>query len=114
MSFVASVVLTPVPTSLAVVPIVVNAGAAILPAVIAGVGSVVALLFKPRELLRACRRRPMVPVGVAVAGAAVWFGISRLSTGGPVLAAQAGQSGAAAARRTDWAQVALDLIDREQ
>ena len=45
-------------TPLAVVPIFVNAGAAILPAVLAGIVSLAAILFKPREWLRICRTLP--------------------------------------------------------
>ena len=59
---------------LAVIPIFVNAGAAILPAVLAGVSSFLALLLRPRELARACRRRPGVAVGVVLALPALWFG----------------------------------------
>ena len=44
--------------TLAVVPIFVNAGAALLPTLVAGAGSVVMLLFKPKEIGRAsCRER---------------------------------------------------------
>ena len=47
---------------LAVVPIVVNAGAAILPGDLAAITTFMALLFKPRELLRVCREKPSVPI----------------------------------------------------
>src|SRR5262249_17752684 len=63
---------------LAVVPIFVNAGSALLPAIIAPVVSGVALLFKPRELLAVCRSRPvaaiegLLGVGLGVAGG-VWL-----------------------------------------
>jgi len=48
------------PVDLAVVPIFVNAGAALLPAIIAGLASVFALIFKPRELFALFRRKPQV------------------------------------------------------
>lgn len=61
-------------TCLAVVPIFVNAGAALLPALVAGVASALAVLFKPRELWQLCRRRPMTPVAVVTCAAAVGMG----------------------------------------
>jgi outer membrane protein assembly factor BamB len=62
--------------SLAVVPIFVNAGTALVPALLAGAASVGALFFKPRELLAACRRRPMVPVVVVIVAGGIWMGVS--------------------------------------
>jgi len=53
--------------SLAVVPVFVNTGAAVLPALLGGLASAAALLFRPRELAQACRRKPHVPLGVAAA-----------------------------------------------
>lgn len=50
--------------SLAVVPIVVNAGAAVLPMILGGLASALALLLRPRELLAACRRYPLRMAGV--------------------------------------------------
>lgn len=61
-------------STVAVVPIFVNAGASVLPMVIGPVLSGVALLFKPRELIRVFRRRPIVPVIILVVGAGLWFG----------------------------------------
>src|SRR3954452_17863883 len=49
--------------SLAVVPIFVNAVPALLPAILAGAASVVAVLFKPREMIQLCRSRPEIPLG---------------------------------------------------
>ena len=42
----------------AVVPIFTNLGAAVLPMVLAAIGSVVAIAFRPKELLRLCRENP--------------------------------------------------------
>jgi hypothetical protein len=55
--------------ALAVVPVFVNAGAVLLPALLAGLVSALALLFKPRELFRVCKKKPYVPL-IVVAG--VW------------------------------------------
>jgi outer membrane protein assembly factor BamB len=61
----------------AVVPIVVNAGAAILPAIVAGAASFFGLLMRPRELVRTCRRRPFAALstvgGMAAAGIGIWL-----------------------------------------
>jgi len=57
----------PLVFDLAVVPVFVNAGAALLPALLAGLASALALLFKPRELARACRKKPYVPL-IVVSG----------------------------------------------
>ena len=61
---------------LAVVPIVVNAGAAVLPAILAGIVSVVAVVFRPREWGRVAREKPYVPVVIlavaAVIGGVMW------------------------------------------
>ncbi len=53
-------------TPLAVVPIVVNAGAALLPAFLAGTVSFVAILFKPKEMLRICKAKPWIPITVLI------------------------------------------------
>ncbi len=104
-----------------VVPVFVNTGAALLPAVLAGVASVLGLLFKPRELARLCWRKPWVPmlvVGMAVGG---YFLIGWLLD-----TAAAGAAGATATApsdtrprqgaqaRGDWAAVALELIRQEE
>ena len=50
---------------LAVVPLFVNAGAALLPALVAGAASFLSLLLRPGEVYRLARRRPLVPVAIA-------------------------------------------------
>jgi len=98
---------------LAVVPIFVNAGAAILPTLVAAITSVLVVLFKPRELLGLIRRRPLLcglcagVVAVAVAAAILGLRGQR-----PVREGQIQTAGAAA--RYDWTQVALDLIAQGQ
>ncbi|MDD4888602.1 MAG: PQQ-binding-like beta-propeller repeat protein [Phycisphaerae bacterium] len=90
--------------SFAVVPIFVNTGAALLPTLAAGIASALALLFKPRELVRACRRRPfvaaLVPLGIVALAAALWYWAHRPTPPPP--------------RRIDWAQVAVDLLRRDR
>ena len=51
--------------SVAVVPIFVSVGSAVMPTVAAALASVLAVAFKPRELWRLVRRRPGVALGVA-------------------------------------------------
>lgn len=104
--------------SVAVVPIFVNAGAAVLPAVLAGAASFVALLFKPKALLAACRRRPWVPA-VVVASAGLAWALGAWAFGGGSTARAAGDGEAAPAAgygpvHRDWAEVARALIRREK
>ena len=54
---------------LAVVPVFVNTGAALLPAIVAGLASFVAILLQPGQLVRVCREKPYWPLGI-LAGAA--------------------------------------------
>lgn len=105
-------------SSLAVVPIFVNAGAAVLPAVLAGAASAAALLLRPRALLAACRRRPWVPMLIVAAGAALWFaGAWALGDHTAQAAATAGGGYSTAPGggfHRDWGRVALDILQREQ
>ncbi|MGJ8696405.1 MAG: PQQ-binding-like beta-propeller repeat protein [Verrucomicrobiaceae bacterium] len=102
---------------LGVVPIVVNAGAALLPAMLAGAASFVALLFKPREMIRACKDRPGRFFGVVGAIAAItaviWFWPSPAPEGGERSArARVGNTTAASdgGVTVDWTRVALARI----
>jgi outer membrane protein assembly factor BamB len=95
----------------AVVPIFVNAGAAVLPAILGALASTLTLLLRPRELLRACRRRPLaasaVLSGVIVAAIACSLLCARSqATGG-------GESDEGPAR-PDWAKVALEILRRRE
>ena len=97
---------------LGVVPVFVNAGAALLPAIVAGMASVVAVLLKPRELWRICRTRPHIPLLVVAGVAGLYFGISWLMA--PAAPAE-GRKLLSAPGRTDWAQVAIRILeDRER
>src|SRR5690349_12743501 len=100
---------------MAVVPIFVNAGSAILPAIAAPIVSGLALLLKPRELVAVCRSRPLGTIvtilllAILVAGG-VWL--------------LHGTSASARARPTehplrnelkiDWHQEALRILNGEQ
>ena len=92
-------------TPLAVVPIFVNAGTAVLPTVLAALGGAAALLLRPSALLAAVRRRPGMTIAAlfAVAGGvalSVW-----LLSPKPLVKVPA---------RTDWVAVAKQIIAREQ
>ena len=92
--------------SLAVVPIFVNVGAAVFPAVIAAVGSVLGVLFRPRELAGMCVRRPAVAVsaGGGLAGIVI---LAILLAGSTPSASRR-----KADRQIDWNEVALRIIAR--
>ena len=94
---------------LAVVPIVVNVGAAVLPAILGGVVSAASILFRPRELVRAVRRRPWMPVLIAAVAAGLWWLVGWIIAVWP--AAPAPTRGA---ETIDWAQLATEAIHREQ
>jgi len=95
---------------LAVVPIFVNAGTALAPAIVAGAASVVALLLKPREMVSLCRRRPAIPLGVVVAIFAVWWGVNWVMGAGGA----GGRARGDTTPKRDWAKVAMDIIRRER
>ena len=60
---------------LAVVPVFVNTGAALLPAIAAMLASFVAILLRPRQLVRICREKPYWPLGILAGAVGVWLGI---------------------------------------
>ena len=97
-------------TTLAVVPILVNAGAALLPALIAGLVSFLAILFKPWEWIRFCRTRPAVPIGLVAAALLAWFGMRFFAPPAPA-SSRSGDS--ASASEVDWVRFALDLQKEE-
>ena len=102
--------------SLAVVPVFVNTGAALLPALIAGLTSFVAILFKPKLLIRTCREKPYWPIGIVVAGVAIYFGIGWF-TAAPADTASADPAGMSAAtgpqmmQPDDWVRLARKLAN---
>ncbi len=101
---------------LAVIPIVVNAGAALLPAILAGAASFAALLFKPKELMRACAAHPgrvvivLAVVGVLTALVMFWpapkAGVSSARRAVPAVDAATGSG----MMNIDWTRVALARI----
>jgi outer membrane protein assembly factor BamB len=96
-----------------VVPIFTSAGAALLPTILAATVSIVAVLFRPRELWRIVSREPMI-FGIsagAVAFSVVLIG-GLLVFGLPFRAAP--HSAANATVTIDWAKVAEDIIAKEQ
>jgi len=100
----------------AVVPIFVNAGAAILPALAAGIATFVALLFKPKALLQVCKQRPLVPLAILVAiggiAAAIYFWPAPGGTAGKTRSQTRGATGAGAVPiYIDWTEVALARIE---
>lgn len=102
---------------LAVIPVFVNAGAALFPALLAGLASAVSLVFKPRELFRLCRRKPQVPLIVLTVGVVVFLLVKWMASPGGGDAAETGRGGGAApaaASGTDWSKVALELIRQEE
>jgi outer membrane protein assembly factor BamB len=103
---------------LAVVPIVTSAGSAVLPTLIAAGGTFVGLLFKPRELWAACKRKPHVPLLVVAGAATLWGGIHLLQTRDEGRAAQRARNPAAAgtvrAGPTDWTRIALEIIQQQK
>ncbi len=106
----------PIPeTSPAVVPIFVNAGAALFPAIIAGFASVAAIIMKPKELVAAFKRKPWMPFLVIAIGAGLWFGGSWAFGPHQAVAATTGTTVAGEpTSKTDWAAVALDILRRDK
>lgn len=98
---------------LAVVPIFVNAGAAVLPTILGALVTAGSLILRPRELVRTCRRRPLVALLVLAALAGVSTLVGVLLTRDNAQAAQRADRPRAAGQR-DWAKIAVEIIEREQ
>lgn len=90
--------------SFAVVPILVQAGTAALPAIAAGATTLLAVVFRPGEWIRFWREKP---AATALVVAAICFG-------GWCLFALGHRKADRAAVGTDWNQVALEILRREQ
>ena len=98
---------------IAVIPIVINTGAAALPALVAAVASVAAILCKPRALARLLRRRWLlssVLMGGLILFMAAAMGWRHAGSG----VRRAGRNELPGAGRIDWAKVAEDLIAQER
>ncbi len=107
--------LSPFDFNLGVVPVLVNTGAAALPAIMAAMVSAVAILFKPRELWRACRRHPWIPALIAVLAVGGYFGVTwAMNAEEPKAGSPRRESaGTMLAGGGDWSQVALEIIRAE-
>jgi len=97
---------------LAVVPVFVNTGAALLPALIAGLTGFVTILFKPRQLIRVCREKPLRPLGFVIGVIAIWMAMVWIPGGEtePVRPARSANSVAGAMMTPDdWVRLAREL-----
>ena len=102
---------------LGVVPVFVNAGAAVLPAILAALASVITVLLSPRRLARLCVRKPYVPVLVIGCLVGAYFlGTWLWSTddGRQPAKASDGWLAAASPSGTDWAKVAIEILRQEE
>src|SRR4051812_3874584 len=107
--------ITELSTPTAVVPIFVNAGAALVPTLIAGLTSVLAILLKPKELLTLFRRKPWLPVSVIAGLAVLGFAIAHLLAP-PAQARGTGlptSVGHVPPPQEDWTKLALELLEAE-
>jgi len=105
----------------AVVPVVANLGTALLPALFAGLGTAVALLLKPKDLIRACRANPARAVGtlfgIAAVAALGWWVFFAPTPEEPVAGRRAAPGSAVTASTgsaTNWTAVALELIKQRE
>jgi hypothetical protein len=99
-----------------VVPVVAQAGTALFPLIVLAVTSTIGLLLKPRELLRMFRKKPWIPVLLAALGLGGWWMVRWLTTpsDAPTTSSRTLPTSApSAGPRTDWARVALALIEQE-
>ena len=100
---------------LGVVPVVAQAGTALFPLIVLAITSTIGLLLKPRELLRVFRQKPWIPALLVALAVGSWWLIDWL-TRAPTTSAHLASSAAstpANGTRTDWAKVALALIEQE-
>ena len=101
----------PILDTLAVVPVVFNAGAAVLPALLGALASVVTLLFKPKELFAACKRRPLVPLALVALGFAIFLWVRH--TPAKVVSERSIRADVSSGSSQDWAAVAMEIIRQE-
>ena len=101
----------PIPDTLAVVPVVFNAGAAVLPALLGALASVVTLLFKPKELFAACKRRPLVPLVFVILCVVIFFWIRH--TPADATTERVANEKVSLDSGHDWAAVAMEIIRQE-
>ena len=90
--------------TIAVVPIFVNAGAAMLPAIVAALTSLVALLLSPKAMWKLCRRKPWLPMAVVAIGVGLYYS-PRLFPGAPPSAGGGGGNSG-----IDWPVIAREIL----
>jgi outer membrane protein assembly factor BamB len=107
-------------TALGVVPVFFNAGVALLPAILAALASLAALVVRPGNLWRACKARPWTAVAavacLAGLGGLTWWTMSVFGDTArrkPAPAAR-GETALAAAAHIDWAAVAVEWIRQDR
>jgi outer membrane protein assembly factor BamB len=99
--------------TIAVIPIFVNAGTAVLPTIMAAAASVALVVFKPRELVHLLGRRP-VALGVLAAGLVIGLGITIWYLASSSIVHTGQRDRTTAALRYDWAKVAQEIIAQQQ
>jgi outer membrane protein assembly factor BamB len=97
---------------IAVVPIFVNVGAAVLPTLLTAVTSVAVLMLRPRELVGLVRRRPVA--AAILAGAVAMVLVTGILLVTYTRHSRIARAREGAATHLDWAKVAEDLIARQQ
>ncbi len=96
----------------AVVPIIINTGAALFPTIMAFLANIAAVAFNPRALSQFLRTRWRLVSAVTASLAVVFFvGVPLLR---PAPLSRNGAKGATAPAQIDWAKVATDLIAQEK
>ncbi len=98
----------------AIVPIFTSAGAAMLPTLLASALSLAAILFRPRELLKVIRARPLAAGSVCVALALGTFATTWLLASPASARASRPRLASEAASHLDWAKIAEAIQAREQ
>jgi len=102
---------------LAVVPVFVNTGAALLPALIAGLTGFVTILFKPGQLIRTCREKPLRPLIAGVVVIAIWLACRCMPAGDSEIARGAQSPNPATVTMMtpdDWVRLARELSSADQ
>ena len=100
---------------IAVIPIFVNTGAAILPAIIAGLANFFGILFNPKKLFGFIKNNPLTMLLIILAGVLIYF----FATGAFQSAAQKLPKGRETmlmyeGSHTDWSKVAFEIIKEKE
>jgi outer membrane protein assembly factor BamB len=98
---------------LAVVPIIINTGAALFPTIMAFLANIAALVFNPKALGRFLRLRWRLVSAVTASLALVIFGGIPLLRPAP-LSRTAGGAGTTPADQINWSKVAVELIAQQK